>query len=111
MEIQLTPTPQMFDIKLRDGRTMPTRIWKGLTNNLTLIDAYVFCIVPTTEQGKENLQRELPDFMITDRGACLEVDPNRYTYISPEQVRAVCLELFGREETKEDVQLVNAFVS
>ena len=63
MKINIEPTPDMLDVKL-NGVDVPARIWVGVTDQGTRIEAYVISIVPL-DGG--TIHNEVPDFMRPSR--------------------------------------------
>lgn len=66
MKITIEPTVELFDVPLVDGRTVPTRVWNGVTDKGIPVTAYVFSIT-CREKDLEAFQQEVPGFMVRSR--------------------------------------------
>lgn len=66
MFITIEPTEEMFDFPVKDGTTIPCRVWVGRTEGGIKIDAYVLSIV-VPENATADLKKELPKFMVPSR--------------------------------------------
>lgn len=63
MKLIIEPTPGLHDIKFNDV-TVPARLWVGVTDKGTPIEAYVICIVPPSDVDAKD---QIPDFMNPNR--------------------------------------------
>lgn len=66
MKINVEPTPEQYTPTI-NGQKIPTRVWKGVTDQGTEIEAYVLSIVPMHDGDAERMHAEMPPFMKRSR--------------------------------------------
>jgi hypothetical protein len=101
--ITIEPTPEQYEVPLKSGDKVPTRIWAGHTSGGIAVEAYVFSITPDDEVDAERLHSEMPDYMQATRQK-VEIgadDPLAQAHAEV-RMRAIWLHLFG-DEPPDDV--------
>lgn len=63
MNIALESTTVLVDIETADGRVVPVRVWKGITQGGIPIEAFIFSVAVNNEEDAKRFEVEKPEYM------------------------------------------------